>query len=697
MRRRPNSALISKKMASSLNRQESFISTEKEKLFEETVQHRITIKKLTQELNAILKEKKGKNQYLGAKDNELQILIQEIEKDHLIEDALPEDIKLMKKLRFQKGLIEKELQEIIEEKKNLKKNLKITKLNEFKIESEIFNDHFVQLSLLLDNNLKQRENQDKKLSSRNLLNQNLDNQELLIKNLNEALEREDKINSELKITLETALDKNEKMKKDIDKVDAEYLKLKKKNDILSQRKENSQKKSLDSYELELTKFREKLSFYKSKKKETEKIIKSLREEYLILERSFSESDPEIIKRKVPVKDCTEKIKKLKEILTRNKKKENELETIVFSCQDKLTSSIDFGLKKENPYFSASEVNDPLETHLFTNDQITEFTYILYKNFESRQISREDTQKLIVDETLKNEVDGDNVDNVILKFATNTKEVLHCDNNDDYIRLKIFFGALCYNYDGDSSKIVDSFLSLFNYLHFYKEEEIKRIINKIKTKYREKFETIKNTMEELFSISTSNRKYISILEMKRVFDKNPQLLKDKYIEFLFYYMKQFTDSKASLYDLSLEKFNELLQPKEEEDEEEEEISSKKYNQEINSSLMLLKSLMESENKKLIEFFTDNIVKIKNPPTSGVTIDSFYNKLIDKGVNLTELQLSCLYNKYCVNDELKAIDICQIEKDIEMPNIIEEDEAKENEDAKSIEKEENTDGNKRNKTN
>ena len=42
-------------------------------------------------------------------------------------------------------------------------------------------------------------------------------------------------------------------------------------------------------------------------------------------------------------------------------------------------------------------------------------------------------------------------------------------------------------------------------------------------------------------------------MKEILDKNKVNLKDKYIEFLFYYLKKFDDPKAKLSDLKFDLF------------------------------------------------------------------------------------------------------------------------------------------------
>ena len=61
-----------------------------------------------------------------------------------------------------------------------------------------------------------------------------------------------------------------------------------------------------------------------------------------------------------------------------------------------------------------------------------------------------------------------------------------------------------------------------------------------------------------------------------------------------------------------------------------------------------------------------------------MESFHEEIAKRGTVLTELQLSCLYNKYCCNEDLKAMDIGEIEADVDKYAIKEGNEVIEEED-------------------
>ena len=73
-------------------------------------------------------------------------------------------------------------------------------------------------------------------------------------------------------------------------------------------------------------------------------------------------------------------------------------------------------------------------------------------------------------------------------------------------------------------------------------------------------------------------------------------------------------------------------------------------------------MEKEKKNCFQVFDDSIVKISQPECDIITIESFNDELVKRGINLNELQLSCICNKYCINEDLKALNIHQINSDI-----------------------------------
>ena len=62
---------------------------------------------------------------------------------------------------------------------------------------------------------------------------------------------------------------------------------------------------------------------------------------------------------------------------------------------------------------------------------------------------------------------------------------------------------------------------------------------------------------------------------------------------------------------------------------------------------------------------------------------YDELVKRGINLNELHLSCICNKYCINEDLKALNIHQINSDIQkIDKIISEEKNKINDNFSDI---------------
>ena len=255
-----------------------------------------------------------------------------------------------------------------------------------------------------------------------------------------------------------------------------------------------------------------------------------------------------------------------------------------------------------------------------------------------------------------------------KFSNKVTQLLNCKNENDKILCSLFFGALCCNYEGNAIKIINSFLSLFSYLTKYDANTEEKYKKKIASKYKANFTSLQKSIDTYYSSTNSpcNKDYISLLTIKKILDNNPVInIKDKYIEFLFYYMKQYNDPATSLYDLKLSQLTELVQRESEDvaNESIQEITPEVYFKEINTSIAELNTLCLKLKMKLSEIVKESLVTINKSPFTIINVDSFHEELTKRGVVLTELQLSCLYNKYCCNEDLKGMDIKEIEADIE----------------------------------
>ena len=254
--------------------------------------------------------------------------------------------------------------------------------------------------------------------------------------------------------------------------------------------------------------------------------------------------------------------KLKEInisLFEEKEKKSEME------EKKSENQLEFGIDETNPYYTDNEENIPESNIKFTAQQFNQFTYILFKNFEAKYITSNEAANKIINPFLsiikKNNYEkisypSSEFDDIIEHLTKIILNVLNSDNEYNHTLTKIFIGALLYNSDCDLNKLVEYFTILFSYTKNYKEDE-KKYIEKLKTKYKNETKKLVECITSYILNDLTSSQYFSLFKMKDLLDNNQINLKDKYIEFLFYFLKKFDDSEAKLEDLKYSLFNEIV--------------------------------------------------------------------------------------------------------------------------------------------
>ena len=355
---------------------------------------------------------------------------------------------------------------------------------------------------------------------------------------------------------------------------------------------------------------------------------------------------------------------------------------------------DLILSYDNPYYTDSEENEIIKSKKFNRWQFTQFTYVLFKNFEAKKINYEKAQKNIIIplmnfyQTIINEDKKTIQKKLNEKFCEIIRNILNINNENDLINLKVYFNSIYYekvknnnsiDYDDKYKLLNEYFLSLFNYINEYDITKEKKLKNKLITKYKNDLTKLKHILENIGkdkrnkeNINKANlNDYISFQEIKNIFDSNNNItIKEKYIEFIIYYMKQYNDNNSSLYDLKKSKLEDILKEEEIIDKDKDnkiieinaEISLDEYNKNINSVLVVIKQLMEKEKKDIKILFGDSIIKNSEQNKDIITIESFSNELNKRDITLNQLQISCFNKKYCINEETNTLDFRQIENDV-----------------------------------
>ena len=514
----------------------------------------------------------------------------------------------------------------------LKKSLYITKMNELTIESNMYKSHINKINSLLENALIIKRNNNIKKEELLKVKLNIEMQEKIENNLSSIIlkleNKENDLRGKLEMDEYELINKTKEVNININKL----VILKKKNENLNKDKvikneiyinpKNGNQVQINTmYKNKIRQLKKSIKFYERKIKYSEeeltllkerrnKLIETEKIKGLKLNIDINNKEKEEIKiikkgtldnnNKYKYMTDEEKIKYLKEIYKKSKDAEKMMEEKIERYNNKLNeleliemekakekeennqnqSQIEFGIDNENPFYTEDEKNFPEISFKFTSSQFNQFTYVLFKNFEAKGIVEDTSKNKIIDmfyEYMKNnnisiiEYNSSKFKEVMEEFTKIIMTSLNNTNTYNYTLVNIFISALFYNSECDIKKLIKYFNILFSYTRNYSIEE-EKYIKKLKTKYNEQTKKLINCIKNyLDSNESDNIEYFQLLKMKEILDKNKVNLKDKYIEFLFYYLKKFDDPKAKLSDLKFDLFYNII-PKEKDKKEIEEENS-----------------------------------------------------------------------------------------------------------------------------
>ena len=450
-------------------------------------------------------------------------------------------------------------------------------------------------------------------------------------------------------------------------------------------------------------------------------------------------------------------------------------------EEKTQNQVEFGIDENNPYYTENEDNQPEIENKFTCTQFNQFTYILFKNFEAKGIVLEESKNKIINPFIKlvneNKLEmvqypSEQFNFIVEEFTKIILNTINSENNYNHSLTKIFIGALLINSGCYVQKLIEYFNILFSYTRNYINEE-EKYLNKLRDKYKEQIENLiicinanlenekklKNSEEENYPI------YFPLIKIKEIIEGNNIILKDKYVEFLFYFLKKFNDNTAKLDELKYSLLNDILYGnndkvndndnkdikinvdnnilneknnsspnninintnRDENNKENDnndnkdittnenikdnndiiknndeninmsdnkdnykdinintekkienysnmedsmtEITNEEYIRQINDAIKIIKNGLKKKKISFSEFIKDikQSFEVENKVIECFTIDNFNQKLKDIGITLSDLKLSCLCSKYSLPNELRIIEIKNLEEDIKSNKI------------------------------
>ena len=366
----------------------------------------------------------------------------------------------------------------------------------------------------------------------------------------------------------------------------------------------------------------------------------------------------------------ENLQKLQEIINLNKEQNSS------NKNNKLTN---IPIKEKND--SILEKNS-----LISNDEFSEFTFILIKNFEAKKINEELARQKIIIIPTKDKMEKKTF---IEQMSFNIIKSIRCENKDSLEKTKKWLNSFLTMVDDDQKKVTENFLSLFKEVSIYKNE--KELINSKKIK---KYLFIKNP-NFAKKLEQYKNKYIEFHEFKKFLEEENIELKDGYAQYLFYELKKYEDPQASIFDLKTDNLFKIFENEQNDSKMEEdsdiEISSEQYVNIVYNIGMRINKYMDENKTNLREILGDKIRCISEDEVPEkdrieiVIIKDFVEKMKEIGVGInTEIEIYCLFNRYKISEEYDIISFNLLEKDLEnfKLNKIEESDNQNQEENKDI---------------
>ena len=323
----------------------------------------------------------------------------------------------------------------------------------------------------------------------------------------------------------------------------------------------------------------------------------------------------------------------------------------------------------------------------------------YKNFQfllsiillNQGLKKETIEKIITEENS----DTYNEDNYLSNLSKNILILINDKNEKDIKTLtKIFKNQLSQNYNNDISifkeKIIPDFLEKNKFTLIQSEEDENIFLSKIIQLYgpccNSLIEKLKiYQKEQKILISYKNLK--KMIKEENIYSKTDKEKKNIFKFFIFVLKKNasFNEENTSINDFYIEDVLNFLKgmydiisgKKLESDDANGEddgltITDEDFKKIMNSFISELNQKMEEKNMELEEFLgEENIREIEKEGKSLKVMDiyKFVDKLRENGINIGDsLVISCIFNRYQIDENAEDINIIALQNDLEKKQII-----------------------------
>ena len=305
--------------------------------------------------------------------------------------------------------------------------------------------------------------------------------------------------------------------------------------------------------------------------------------------------------------------------------------------------------------------------LFTEEEFSEFTFVLLQNLESKKITIDIAKEKII--LLQNKSEELPNDKFIEQMCHNILTCLNNKNEESIQKLNKWLYFLLNISENKQNLMTEKFISLLANIKIYTPEEELLLSKKVKKYLLPKKEII------LSKLDPFKNKYISFLFLKQIIEEQKIDLKDDYFTYLFYSMKKFDDPGVSLYDLKVQNLYDILDNDEHDskmDEESDiEISNEEFTTIISNFVLQLLNYL-NKNKKNLRDVVGDLIQTLNVDEDELNqgkieialIEPFINRMKEIGIAINnDIETFCIFNRYKLTDDYEIISINLLERELE----------------------------------
>ena len=305
--------------------------------------------------------------------------------------------------------------------------------------------------------------------------------------------------------------------------------------------------------------------------------------------------------------------------------------------------------------------------LFTEEEFSEFTFVLVKNLESKKITADIAkEKIILIQNKNEEIPNEKF---IQQMSHNILTCLNNKNEESIQKLNRWLYFILNISENNKNMMSEKFLSLLTNIKIYTPEEELLLSKKVKKYLLPKKDIILSKLEPF------KNKFISFLFLKQIIEEQKVEMKDDYSQYLFYAMKKFDEPTVSLYDLKVQNLFDILNDEQHDskmDEESDiEITSEEFTTIISNFIMQLMVYLNKNKTNLREVLKDLIQSLNvdeedlnQEKIDIVLIEPFINRMKEIGIAINnDIETFCIFNRYKLTDEYEIISVNLLEREIE----------------------------------